>query len=163
MTRPAGLCAGPGAGLALCCHPPGLPLPSDPRTWPAWKRALRAHRWFLTPGPPFNEDQQAYAHFAARAVVRGVMLAFDLRRFPEKRWIDWLCRRAEAYARLSRRLRPRLTGPHDREWLRVYMRNWLYRRHQGDALQDFALMGIPRAGDFCCVQFRNRRLALEIG
>lgn len=101
-------------------------MPTDPRTWPAWKRALRAHRWFLMPRPPFNEEQQAYAHFAARAVVREVMRAFDLRRFPEKRWMDWLCRRAEAYARLSRRLRPRLTGPHDREWLRVYMRYWLF-------------------------------------
>lgn len=54
------------------------------------------------------------------------MLALGLGRFPEKRWQDWLCRRAEAYARVSRRLRPRFTGGRDREWLRVYMRHWLY-------------------------------------
>lgn len=54
------------------------------------------------------------------------MATLGLRRFPRARWIDWLCRRAECYARLSKKLRPRLTGPHDREWLRIYMRNWLY-------------------------------------
>jgi hypothetical protein len=73
-----------------------------------------------------TEDQRSAVHFAARAVVREVMLALKRRRFPEKRWRDWLCRRAECYARLSKKLRPRLLGAHDREWLRVYLRNWLY-------------------------------------
>ena len=106
--------------------PPGLPLPTDPRTWTPGRRRIYGDRWFAAPRPPLNEDQRSAVHFAARAVVREVMLALGLRRFPEQRWQDWLGRRAEAYARLSKRLRPRLTGEHDREWLRVYMRNWLY-------------------------------------
>jgi|GEM_PF-3370133 len=106
--------------------PPGLPLPTDPRTWAPWRRRLHGSRWFASPRPPLTEDQHSVVHFAARAVVREVMLTLALRRFPEKRWHDWLCRRAECYARLSRRLRPRLLGEHDREWLRLYMRHWLY-------------------------------------
>lgn len=107
--------------------PPGLPMPTDPRTWAPSRRRLYGPRWFASPRPPLTEDQHAAIHFAARAVIREVMLTLQpVRRFPEKRWHDWLCRRAECYARLNKQLRPRLLGPQDREWLRVYMRNWLY-------------------------------------
>ena len=118
----------PGAALPRPkrTDPPGLPLPTDPRTWEPWRRRTYGTRFFAAPRPPLTEDQRSAVYFAARAVVRETMRALGLGRFPEQRWHDWLCRRAEAFARLSPRLRPRLLGPHDREWLRVYMRNWLY-------------------------------------
>lgn len=124
--------------LSKRTDPPGLPLPTDPRTWEPWRRRAYGDRWFATPRAPLTEDQRFAVHFAARAVVREVMLALELGRFPQKRWHDWLCRRAECFARLSKKLRPRLLGPHDREWLRVYMRNWLFSalRRTGHPLAD---------------------------
>ena len=106
--------------------PAGLPLPADPRTWPEWRQRLRAHRVYLRPRPPFTEDEFVYCWNAADCVVLEVIWALNLRRFPRKQWIDWLCRRAEAFYRVKRRMRARFRGPCDREWLRVYMRNWLF-------------------------------------
>jgi len=100
--------------------PPGLPMPTDPRTRPVWRRS------FARPQPPFTENQAAYCRIAAEAVVNEVQAVTREARFPRQRWIDWLCRRTEAYYRTSRGLRTRFSGPHDREWMRVYQRHWLH-------------------------------------
>lgn len=95
-------------------------MPTDPRTRPVWRRS------FARPQPPFTADQSALCWNAADCVVREVMLATGAARFPRQRWIDWLCRRSEAYYRTSRGIRERFSGPHDREWMRVYQRHWLH-------------------------------------
>ena len=100
--------------------PPGLPLPTDPRTRPVWRRS------FARPQPPFTDFQASLCHNAAEAVVNEVQAVTHERRFSRQRWIDWLCRRTEAYYRTSRGLRERFSGPHDREWFRVYQRHWLH-------------------------------------
>ena len=95
-------------------------MPTDPRSRPAWRRS------FARPQPPFTEDQAAYCRIAAEAVVNEVQTVTREARFPRQRWIDWLCRRTEAYYRTSRGIRARLGGPHDRLWFRVYQRHWLF-------------------------------------
>jgi hypothetical protein len=62
----------------------------------------------------------------AACVVRELMLALDLRRFPHKRWADWLSRRAHAIYRVEKKFRARMDGPHEREYCYTYMRHWLY-------------------------------------
>jgi hypothetical protein len=95
-------------------------MPTDPRARPVYLRS------FARPQPPFTEDQAAYCRVAAEAVVNEVQTVAREARFPRQRWLDWLCRRTEAYYRTSRGLRERFSGPHDREWLRVYQRHWLF-------------------------------------
>ncbi len=95
-------------------------MPTDPRTRPVWRRS------FARPQPPFTEEQAAYCLSAAEAVVNEVQAVTREARFPRQRWIDWLCRRTEAFYRTSRGIRARLSSPHDREWLRVYQRHWLF-------------------------------------
>ena len=100
--------------------PPGLPMPTDPRTRPVYRRS------FPRPQPPFDDFQATLCWNAAEAVVDEVQAVTRERRFARQRWMDWLCRRTEAYFRTSRRIRTRLIGPHDRHWFRVYQRHWLH-------------------------------------
>lgn len=62
----------------------------------------------------------------ARCVVREVMLAIRLARFPRRRWEDWLTRRAEALYRIHRQFRRRLDGEAGREYCYAHMRQWLF-------------------------------------
>ncbi len=55
-----------------------------------------------------------------------MLLALDLTRFPEKRWADWLTRRAHALYRVERLFRRRINGADERAWCYAYMRHWLY-------------------------------------
>lgn len=95
-------------------------MPTDPRTRPAWRRS------FARPQAPFTEDQFVYCWNAADCVVNEVQAVTRETRFPRRRWLDWLCRRSEAFFRTSRGIRARLSGPHDRHWFRVYQRHWLF-------------------------------------
>jgi len=95
-------------------------MPTDLRTRPVWRRS------FSLPQPPFNEEQAAYCLNAAEALVSEVQAATGDARFPRQRWIDWLCRRTEAYYRTSRGIRERLRSPQDRHWFRVYQPHWLH-------------------------------------
>lgn len=95
-------------------------MPTDPRTRPVWRRS------FARPQAPFTDDQFAYCWTAAEAVVNEVVAATGEARFPRRRWIDWLCRRTEAFFRTSRRIRVRLSGSHNRHWFRVFQRHWLF-------------------------------------
>jgi hypothetical protein len=83
-------------------------------------------RSFPRPQPPFTADQAALCLNAAEAVVNEVQGVTGEAHFPRQRWIDWLCRRSEAYFRTSRGIRERFSGAHDRHWFRVYQRHWLY-------------------------------------
>ena len=62
----------------------------------------------------------------AACVVRELMLALDLKRFPHRRWADWLSRRAHALYRVEKKFRARMNGPSEREYCYTYMRHWLY-------------------------------------
>jgi hypothetical protein len=78
-------------------------MPTDPRTRPVYLRS------FARPQPPFTDEQVVYCLNAAEAVVNEVQAVTGEVRFPRQRWIDWLCRRTEAYFRTSRGIRSRLT------------------------------------------------------
>ena len=106
--------------------PPFPALATDPRTWPARQRALRARRCYLRPQPPLSADHPLLPLVAAESVVREVMLALGLGVFPHRRWADWLGRRAEGLYRVNRRFRRLLDGPDDVPSCHRCMRNWLY-------------------------------------
>ena len=83
-------------------------------------------RYFVRPQSPWSEDHVLCPEIVAACVVREVMLAFDLGRFPTRRWGDWLVRRAHALYRVERKFRARMNGPNEREYCYTYMRHWLY-------------------------------------
>ncbi|MEY2879508.1 MAG: hypothetical protein RLZZ15_1888 [Verrucomicrobiota bacterium] len=85
-----------------------------------------ARHFFERPQSPLPENHALTPEFVAESVVREVSLALGLARFPEKRWADWLARRAHALYRLHRRFRARLNGPQGRGHCAVCMRHWLY-------------------------------------
>jgi hypothetical protein len=106
--------------------PPSPRIPSDPRTWHPCLRRLRARKYFLRPQSPWTDDHGLAPEIVAACVVREVMLALDLTRFPAKCWADWLTRRAHALYRIDRQFRRRLNGADERAWCYIYMRHWLY-------------------------------------
>lgn len=108
--------------------PPSPRIPTDPRTWPAEKRAFgfADRKYFPSPQSPWGFEHGLDPSIVAACVVREVMLALDLSRFPEKRWTDWLTRRALALYRVERQFRERMDGPSEREHCYSYMRHWLY-------------------------------------
>jgi len=108
---------------------PAVPrIPTDPRTWPRSRHAFgwAARHFFARPQSPWSDDHVLVPEIVAACVVRELMLALDLRRFPHRRWADWLSRRAHALYRLDRRFRARMNGPHEREYCYTYLRHWLY-------------------------------------
>ena len=108
---------------------PLLPrIPTDPRTWPAERHAfgIAARKYFARPQSPWTHDHGLAPEIVAACVVREVMLALNLARFPAQRWADWLTRRAHALCRVEKKFRARMDGPHEREYCYTYMRHWLY-------------------------------------
>ena len=89
-----------------------LRIPTHLRSWPAERRAFgwAERHIFAAPRAPLAEDYPVVPELVARCVVREVMLALGLARFPRRRWADWLTRRAEALYRIHRQFRRRLDG-----------------------------------------------------
>jgi hypothetical protein len=112
--------------VAKRTDPPTLPIPTDPRTWPEWQRALHGRRYFARPQAPWSFDHGLAPEIVAAQVVREVVSCTGVARFPEKRWADWLTRRALALYRVHRVFRARMDGPHERLYCYTYLRNWLY-------------------------------------
>lgn len=106
--------------------PPTLPIPTDPRTWPDWRRAFSGRSFSARPQSLWTFEHGLAPEIVAGCVVREVMLCTGVTRFPEKRWADWLTRRALALYRVHRVFRARMNGPHEREHCHTYMRNWLF-------------------------------------
>ncbi len=103
-------------------------IPTDPRTWPRSRHAFgwaRRH-FFVRPQSPWSWEHGLAPEIVAACVVREVMLALNLGRFPARRWADWLTRRAHALYRIERKFRARMNGPNEREYCYTYMRHWLY-------------------------------------
>ena len=109
---------------------PAIPLPAakrtDPRTRPQGQRALHGRRYFARPQSAWAFDHGLDPEIVAAQVVREVVRCTGVDRFPEKRWTDWLTRRALALYRVHHVFRARMDGPHEREYCCTYLRNWLY-------------------------------------
>jgi hypothetical protein len=87
---------------------------------------IAARKYFARPQSPWTYDHGLAPEIVAACVVREVMLALNLARFPAQRWSDWLTRRAHALYRVEKKFRARMDGPHEREYCYTYMRHWLY-------------------------------------
>ena len=108
--------------------PPIFQIPTDPRTWPARTRAFgwAQKNFFARPQAPWSFDHGLAPEIVAACVVREVVLALEVGRFPERRWADWLTRRAQALYRIEKKFRARMDGADERAWCYAYMRHWLH-------------------------------------